>query len=330
MREIPEAHPAEVGVALLAVDVVAPPVFVDRHLALGAVLRVGLEPVAGLGVVAELLAPILHIRTLCWCVPLVLAHEAPLVPLCTHDPRAKPVEVEVVLHPHRVRAVRRGTPLDSRVAVDVLVDQHLLVLFEEVGIAPLLAEQLLDNALVHHDRASPHPPLDFLHPRAVNFRRLALVFDLDLEMASPTVVAEKMPARFERSHRRVCLAPLKRVAAQRAHPLLLRIREAHRAATEFAHCVLAHDRPGLGEERLWVFEVELRELLVVPPHLLQELPAGLRGQLGEIHDRLYIFALLLGDGVRSERCEGVLQEVGRHQHVAVFLFETVQVLTAAR
>ena len=57
------AHPAELVLALLARHMVAAPVLLDRALALAALLRVALDPVRRLAVVAALLQPHLRDRT---------------------------------------------------------------------------------------------------------------------------------------------------------------------------------------------------------------------------------------------------------------------------
>ncbi len=55
-----ETHPAEFGFTVLARHVIAAPVLLNGHVALGAILCVRVEPVGGLRIVGALLEPHLH------------------------------------------------------------------------------------------------------------------------------------------------------------------------------------------------------------------------------------------------------------------------------
>mmetsp|Transcript_59162 Transcript_59162/g.121219 ORF Transcript_59162/g.121219 Transcript_59162/m.121219 type:complete len:272 (+) Transcript_59162:448-1263(+) len=219
--EGPEAHPAEVEVALPAVHVVASAVLVDGHLALGAVLRVRLQPIARLAVVHALFAPHLDIAALRRGVWLVHAAEAEPVSIGAEDLGGEGAEVKRVVDAHRVRAVRPRTPLDAGVVVDVALDQACLVLAQQPRVLALL-QQLLDEAFVDDDVASPRlAPRHHRLPRTRYPRGLPFVLDLKLEMPPPAVVAEHMTALVHRRHLFRCLLPFKRVHAHLAGDAVL-------------------------------------------------------------------------------------------------------------
>lgn len=102
---------------------IASAVLFDRHIAFGALLCVGSDPVRRLRVIITFLDPLAQQTTLHRIVPLLTALEAEDVTALALDG----TRVHV-LHLHGVAAVGRGTPAQQAITLDEAVGDELLVL----------------------------------------------------------------------------------------------------------------------------------------------------------------------------------------------------------
>mmetsp|Transcript_11196 Transcript_11196/g.26930 ORF Transcript_11196/g.26930 Transcript_11196/m.26930 type:complete len:264 (+) Transcript_11196:1671-2462(+) len=202
---------------------------------------------------------------------------------------------KLLCHSHRSRAVGARTPLDPRIVVDVRFHQPPLVHAQHFGLVSLLCEKPLHHGIVQNHVAGNCFPFHKRGPGTTDSRCLP-VFDLGVEMVSPAVVAEAMPARGNNRSQSRDILLLDVVKAYFASYVLFLLCDCHLGAGGRANCFALGSETNLCQGSILVLVIELCEFLVVPFHLLQKGPRHVCGHACDLHDSVDCF-LLFGNNV---------------------------------